>query len=228
MATCTLRRNVCPPSRCGSNRLPLSTPRCCGGRQSSTVEIGTQYELLVASLLQSHGARIARTGGRGDRGIDLRGEWNMSMQALQAGASWRPGQALGVGSASGTGQAPPATAAKRPVRVVQLAYGSPQPSRWPVLGQCKATHTPVGTGVMRDFQAALESSETNTLGVIACTHGFALREIASQPSLVVRYTLLLHLTLDGALLTAHMLQPRTGPAAACQAPPLLVQPVLLR
>jgi hypothetical protein len=167
-------------------------------RRASSVALGSAYERAVIGLLAEHGCtQLTGTGGAGDRGLDFVGEWCLSERGLSAGA--------------------------RPRHSIRLLLALPADLRLPVAGQCKATGAPVGTATLRDFQAALAGSAPNVLAVLACTSGFALREIAAQPLLLVRHTLLLHVRSDAALLGAVLLTARTGEASRADAPPLMIQ-----
>lgn len=168
----------------------------------SAVALGTQYERAVLALLHALGARVAGTGGSGDRGVDFVGTWRFTHE--------HGGFAL-----------PPAPLP--PHRVRLLLASAESGAALPVAGQCKATSSRVGTAVMRDFQAALASSAPSCVGILACTAGFALGELASQPGLVARHTLLLHVSLGGALLDARVQVARRGEAAGLPPPPLSVR-----
>ncbi|KAJ2896532.1 hypothetical protein GGI21_005036, partial [Coemansia aciculifera] len=64
----------------------VATPRICNAQAAirrrciSTVESGTTYENYAISIFNRLGARLERTGGAGDNGIDFRGLWTLPGQ----------------------------------------------------------------------------------------------------------------------------------------------------
>lgn len=55
-----------------------SSPETCHKLNTSTVHLGTRYEYLIQSHLQTHlGFTLTRIGGKGDGGIDLIGSWTI-------------------------------------------------------------------------------------------------------------------------------------------------------
>ncbi|OAP58210.1 hypothetical protein AYL99_07300 [Fonsecaea erecta] len=54
---------------------------------SSTVYAGTTYEYLAQDTLRPYGFRLHRVGGRGDRGVDLAGIWEVP--ALSRSDGWK-------------------------------------------------------------------------------------------------------------------------------------------
>lgn len=55
---------------------------------SSTVYTGTVYEYLTASTLRAYGFDLHRVGGRGDRGVDLVGQWHVPLLSPTTG-TWK-------------------------------------------------------------------------------------------------------------------------------------------
>ncbi|KAI9824429.1 MAG: hypothetical protein M1832_001964 [Thelocarpon impressellum] len=55
--------------------------------RSSTLYAGTHYEYTVARALRRYGFLLARTGGRADGGVDLRGSWTLPLRFPPEGAA---------------------------------------------------------------------------------------------------------------------------------------------
>ncbi|KIW16345.1 hypothetical protein PV08_06396 [Exophiala spinifera] len=55
---------------------------------SSTVYTGTVYEYLAVSTLRGYGFHLHRVGGRGDRGVDLIGHWQVPLLSPTTG-TWK-------------------------------------------------------------------------------------------------------------------------------------------
>lgn len=60
--------------------------------RTSTTFAGTFYEYATQSLLRRYGFELDRVGGRGDRGVDLRGVWKIATEDITAGEEQRKTQ----------------------------------------------------------------------------------------------------------------------------------------
>ena len=48
----------------------------------NTVERGRRYEYAISDIFKAYNAKVWRTGGSGDRGVDLRGYWQLNDQVV--------------------------------------------------------------------------------------------------------------------------------------------------
>lgn len=168
--------------------------------------IGSAYERIVQQKLGSYGTLLSASGGARDQCVDLFGTWSLPWKTASNSVS---GDAVSLICTSSNSN----------------NTGSSQ--MWNVIVQCKATKKPAGTSDMRGFQLSLDSHPLNTIGIFACTSGFAMREIARERYFIRRHTLLLHISMEGALLSAFALT--AVPTTQVKLPPMPsfhVQPLL--
>ena len=111
--------------------------------RTSTTFSGTYYEYATQALLRRYGFELDRVGGRGDRGVDLRGVWRIC--TATAG-----GDTAGADSDSSS------------KTEIQMEV--------PVIIQCKRLKSKVGPNLIRELEGAL-AGRGNTLGVLVGTQG---------------------------------------------------------
>jgi hypothetical protein len=111
--------------------------------RTSTTFAGTYYEYATQALLRRYGFEVDRVGGRGDRGVDLRGVWRI--RTATAG-----GDPAGTDSDSSS--------------------KTENQTEVPVIVQCKRLKSKVGPNLIRELEGAL-AGRGNTLGVLVGTQG---------------------------------------------------------
>lgn len=146
-----------------SSTAPLASPRA----KPSTVAVGTAYEEYALSLLNSElHMLLRRVGGKGDGGVDLRGEWWLPKPPRQPPrrakqtdrAVLEPGEA----AEGRVGPIPPPPLPRTSAEIVQppALTRKGEPSRRKihpatVWVQCKAAQVTLGPAVVRELDGVL-------------------------------------------------------------------------
>lgn len=90
---------------------------------TSTVFLGTRYEYLAKHRLEApeFGMRLTRTGGRGDKGVDLLGIWRLPADTLPAkSSSGTSSSSVDLSHVSSQTTSPPKTQSDQPYRETPL------------------------------------------------------------------------------------------------------------
>ncbi|GAA5948404.1 hypothetical protein JCM3765_001408 [Sporobolomyces pararoseus] len=142
-----VRRIIFPSTSSTSIASPLKV---------STSHLGTAFELVTLDLLSTHPyyMNLIRVGGANDKGVDLRGRWNLSNLTS-------PLTLPSLGS--------PSTRNSRSLDVIV---------------QCKAERTSLRPSVLREFEGVLQnqSHQNSTtkplpLGILVSLNGFSTQTI---------------------------------------------------
>lgn len=162
----SLRTLVSSAAHAGpSTTAPLASPRV----KPSTVAVGTAYEEYALSLLNSElHMLLRRVGGKGDGGVDLRGEWWLPKPPRQPPrrAKQKANRAVldcGDEAAKGAvGPIPPPPLPRTSADIVQppALTRKGEPSRRKihpatVWVQCKAAQVTLGPAVVRELDGVL-------------------------------------------------------------------------
>ncbi|KAF8439229.1 hypothetical protein BGX38DRAFT_1208424, partial [Terfezia claveryi] len=120
---------------------------------TSTVYRGTVYEYIVSNTLFYKNMHLIRTGGKSDRGIDLRGEWHIPLPPTIHPTPPHPDSDSRLSE-------PPITRTKVIRTIVQ----------------CKGhTTVPLGPNIVRELSGTLACETSTTIGFLAsmypCTNG---------------------------------------------------------
>ncbi|KIW24903.1 uncharacterized protein PV07_10586 [Cladophialophora immunda] len=123
--------------------------RRTGLAPTSTVYAGTTYEYLAQSTLRPYGFSLHRVGGRGDRGVDLVGIWEVPV--LSHSGDWKEKK-----HTTGQGHHYAGTEDFEGVETLQLK----------VLVQCKrlvGRHARIGPNLVRELDGAVRATRSAAL-----------------------------------------------------------------
>ncbi|KAF8423113.1 hypothetical protein EV426DRAFT_603888 [Tirmania nivea] len=120
---------------------------------TSTLYRGTVYEYIASNALYHKNMHLIRTGGKSDRGIDLRGEWHIPL----------PPAILPTPPNLDSSSSPPESPITR-TKAIRIII------------QCKGhTTVPLGPNIVRELSGTLACELSTTIGFLAsmypCTNG---------------------------------------------------------
>ncbi|KAI9011186.1 hypothetical protein BC832DRAFT_590431 [Gaertneriomyces semiglobifer] len=116
---------------------------------TSTVEAGTAFERDASKVLEQYGLLLRQVGGRGDRGIDLRGTWHLPL----------------VGGRMPSGS------------IALVDERRPDVFQWPVIVQCKNERIPIGPKYIRELEGTIAKETVGTIALLASSKGFSHKAV---------------------------------------------------